>query len=64
LWSAFAGLSLDGLAQDVDHFRHIWLLLGLLARGGDAAEPAVAARIVLQSQASATLDRRTFDTQA
>ena len=30
LWSAAAGIALDGLAQDIDHFRHVWLLLGLL----------------------------------
>jgi hypothetical protein len=30
LWSAAAGIMLDGLAQDIDHFRHVWVLLGLL----------------------------------
>jgi hypothetical protein len=30
LWSAAAGIGLDGLVQDVDHFRHVWILLGLL----------------------------------
>lgn len=30
LWSAAAGVMLDGLAQDIDHFRHVWVLLGLL----------------------------------
>jgi O-Antigen ligase len=42
LWSALAGIALDGLAQDIDHFRHVWVLLGLVAgpaRGG-AREPA------------------------
>jgi hypothetical protein len=33
LWSAAAGISLDGLAQDIDHFRHVWVLIGLLAGG-------------------------------
>jgi hypothetical protein len=33
LWSAAAGIGLDGLAQDIDHFRHVWVLLGLLAAG-------------------------------
>lgn len=33
LWSAAAGIALDGLAQDIDHFRHVWVLLGLL--GGE-----------------------------
>ncbi len=31
LWSALAGTALDGLAQDIDHFRHVWVLLGLVA---------------------------------
>lgn len=30
LWGAAAGIALDGLAQDIDHFRHVWLLIGLL----------------------------------
>jgi hypothetical protein len=30
LWSALAGIGLDGLVQDADHFRHLWILLGLL----------------------------------
>ena len=30
LWSALAGIGLDGLGQDIDHFRHVWVLLGLL----------------------------------
>lgn len=30
LWSAAAGVLLDGLAQDIDHFRHVWVLIGLL----------------------------------
>jgi hypothetical protein len=38
LWSAAAGIGLDGLAQDIDHFRHVWVLIGLLA-GGTARRP-------------------------
>ena len=30
LWSAFAGICIDGLGQDIDHFRHVWVLIGLL----------------------------------
>ena len=26
-----AGLALDGLAQDVEDFRHVWVLLGVAA---------------------------------
>jgi len=33
LWSALAGIGIDGLAQDIDHFRHVWVLLGLLGSG-------------------------------
>ncbi|MFY9607510.1 MAG: O-antigen ligase family protein [Blastocatellia bacterium] len=29
LWSGFAGLALDALAQDVEDFRHVWVLFGL-----------------------------------
>lgn len=31
-WSALAGMALDGLAQDVDHFRHVWVMLGMVGR--------------------------------
>lgn len=37
LWSAAAGICLDGLAQDIDHFRHVWVLIGLL--GAQRARP-------------------------
>jgi hypothetical protein len=30
LWSGAAGLALDGLTQDVEHFRQTWLMLGML----------------------------------
>ncbi len=33
LWSALAGIGLDGLGQDIDHFRHVWVLIGLLSGG-------------------------------
>jgi hypothetical protein len=29
IWSGLLGLGFDGLAQDVDHFRHVWIMLGL-----------------------------------
>jgi hypothetical protein len=35
VWSAAAGVALDGLAQDIDHFRHVWVLLGLLGSPRD-----------------------------
>ena len=31
LWGALAGIGLDGLAQDVEDFRHVWVLFGLAA---------------------------------
>jgi hypothetical protein len=35
LWSALAAMGVDGLGQDIDHFRHVWVLLGLLSGGAD-----------------------------
>lgn len=29
IWSGLAGLGLDALGQDVEHFRHVWIMLGL-----------------------------------
>lgn len=31
LWSGFAGVGIDALGQDVEHFRHVWILVGLAA---------------------------------
>jgi hypothetical protein len=31
LWSGFAGVAIDAMAQDVEHFRHVWILIGLAA---------------------------------
>jgi hypothetical protein len=31
IWSGLAALMVDGLTQDVEHFRHVWLLIGLAA---------------------------------
>jgi hypothetical protein len=28
-WSGLAALAVDGLAQDIEHFRHVWVMLGL-----------------------------------
>lgn len=39
IWSGLLGLAIDGLGQDVEHFRHVWILLGLaLARAGQKRE--------------------------
>ena len=28
-WSGLIGLALDGMAQDIEHFRHVWVMIGL-----------------------------------
>ncbi len=28
-WSGLAGLGIDAMAQDVEHFRHVWVMIGL-----------------------------------
>jgi hypothetical protein len=28
-WSGLIGLAIDGLAQDIEHFRHVWVMVGL-----------------------------------
>ena len=28
-WGGLAGLGLDGLGQDIEHFRHVWVLIGI-----------------------------------
>jgi hypothetical protein len=41
LWGVLAGLALDGLAQDVEDFRHLWVALGLVdADRKDDAPPS------------------------
>jgi hypothetical protein len=36
VWSGLAGLMLDGLAQDVEDFRHLWVMIGLAGTSDDA----------------------------
>lgn len=33
IWGALAGMGLDALAQDVEDFRHLWILFGLASAG-------------------------------
>lgn len=43
VWSGLAGLMLDGLAQDVEDFRHLWVMFGLAGvrcRREEASESA------------------------
>jgi hypothetical protein len=28
-WSGLLGLGIDGLGQDIEHFRHVWVLVGV-----------------------------------
>jgi hypothetical protein len=37
-WGMLAGLGLDGLGQDVEDFRHVWVALGLADDGRDTPE--------------------------
>lgn len=37
IWSGIAGLFLDGLAQDVEGFRHLWVMIGLADARGESA---------------------------
>jgi hypothetical protein len=41
IWSGLAGLGIDALTEDVEHFRHVWILLGLADadRRGDVRPP-------------------------
>ena len=40
IWSGLAGLALDALAQDVEDFRHVWVMIGL-ADANSAKEPSI-----------------------
>ena len=31
IWSGLAGVGIDAIGQDVEHFRHVWVLIGLAA---------------------------------
>jgi hypothetical protein len=39
-WGMLAGLALDGLGQDIEDFRHVWVALGLADAGRAAGERA------------------------
>ena len=40
LWGVLAGLALDGLAQDVEDFRHLWVAFGLADADRDESSPS------------------------
>jgi hypothetical protein len=37
LWAGAGAVALDALAQDAEHFRHVWILLGVLYAAGPGA---------------------------
>lgn len=39
LWGGLAGLALDALAQDVEDFRHVWVMIGLTDAGATDSTP-------------------------
>jgi len=41
LWGGLAGLALDGLAQDIEDFRHVWVMVGLAAADSSRVPPPV-----------------------
>jgi hypothetical protein len=49
IWSGLAGLGLDALGQDAEHFRHIWIMLGL-ADADRAEEPPLAGAAVVNGE--------------
>jgi hypothetical protein len=38
-WGGLAGLGLDGLGQDIENFRHVWVMIGLAAARPPPEEP-------------------------
>jgi hypothetical protein len=51
IWSGLAGLLLDGLAQDVESFRHLWVMIGLAeARSIDLSQQRESAQRIAKSR--------------
>ncbi|HXU36909.1 MAG TPA: O-antigen ligase family protein [Blastocatellia bacterium] len=40
IWGALAGMALDGLAQDTEDFRHLWVMLGFAGANASVPEKA------------------------
>src|SRR4029453_12526853 len=57
LWSGLAGLALDALTEDVEDFRHIWVLMGLGAAGPPRLAPPRSAEV--GETEGRTMDRKT-----
>ena len=50
-WAGLAGLGVEGLGQDMEHFRHVWVMIGLAAAGPagsrkDGESPSPAGRLL------------------
>ena len=62
IWTGLAGLAIDGLAQDIEHFRHVWVMVGLAdaerAPRGLSLSPLRTDRRVPPSPAGAALSTR------
>jgi hypothetical protein len=41
VWGALAGMGLDALSQDVEDFRHLWILFGLADAGRRGGDPKI-----------------------
>jgi hypothetical protein len=51
IWGGFAGLAVDGLAQDIEDFRHLWVMIGLAdASAGAGNVPAQIAETTTQPE--------------
>ena len=56
LWSGLAGVAIDALGQDVEHFRHVWILIGLAAASASFGDPV--GGLATRNLDSATKGRR------
>jgi O-antigen ligase len=50
LWSGLAGVAIDALGQDVEHFRHVWILIGLAAASASFGDQEQTAGKVLKDR--------------
>jgi hypothetical protein len=50
LWGSAAGIALDGLGQDIDHFRHVWLLIGLLGARGSPVSRSTPSTVAISAE--------------
>jgi hypothetical protein len=51
-WSGIAGMALDGLASDIEDFRHLWVLLGLADAAGRLPASVAPAPVASDSSAN------------